>query len=193
MQDLDTLPGIAPEARRRIARAAVVAIGISGFASFALEVVWTRILLISFSATVYSFASMLACFLFGIFLGSRVIASFVDRHENPIGLFAGLELGVAVSVGALCLLVNAVPEAFGRLLGGVAVLLGAARDHTLVVSTLIASFVLLVIPTTLLGATFSVALRAYTTSVSRVGSRTGNLYASNTVGAILARSSRASC
>jgi len=184
-EDLDTLPGIAPEARRRIARAALVAIGVSGFASFALEVVWTRILLISFSATVYSFASMLACFLFGIFLGSRLIASFVDRHENPIGLFAGLELGVAVSVGALCLLVNAVPEAFGRLLGGVAALLGPARDHTLVVSTLIASFVLLVIPTTLLGATFSVALRAYTSNVSQVGNRTGNLYASNTVGAIL--------
>lgn len=183
--DLDPLPGVAPEARRRMAHAAVIAIGVSGFAAFALEVVWTRILLLSFSATVYSFASMLACFLFGIFLGSRGIASSVDWSPNPIRLFAALELGVGVSVGALSLLVYGVPSLFGRLMSGVALLLGEARDHTLVVSTLVASFLLLLVPTTLLGATFSVALRAYTTNVSRVGSRTGNLYAANTIGAIL--------
>jgi spermidine synthase len=184
-RELDPLPGLSAQARERIARAALVAIGLSGFASFALEVVWTRILLVSFSATVYSFASMLACFLFGIFLGSRAIAAFVDRHDNPTGLFAALELGVGVSIGVLCLLLHAVPGLFGRLLNGVALALGEGRDQALVVATLIASFALLVIPTTLLGATFSVALRAYTTSVARVGRRTGNLYAANTAGAIL--------
>jgi spermidine synthase len=184
-READALPGIPPEARRRIARAALIGIAVSGFASFALEVAWTRILVISFSATVYSFSAMLACFLFGIFLGSRFVSSFVDRHPNPIGLFAALELGVGVSVGVMCLLVHVVPGFFGRLMSGVATLLGEAREHTLVVSTLVASFALLFVPTILLGATFAVALRAYTTNVSRVGRRTGNLYAANTFGAIL--------
>ncbi|MGH0035404.1 MAG: fused MFS/spermidine synthase [Myxococcota bacterium] len=182
---LDPLPGVPAEVRRRIAFAALLALGISGFGSFALEVVWTRILLISFSATVYSFASMLSCFLFGIFLGSALISRIVDDHEDPVGLFALLELGVAACVAALCLLINAVPGLFGTMLGNVAALMPFAKGYSLVVATLGASFVLLVIPTTLLGATFSVALRIYTTNVAQVGSRTGNLYFSNTLGAIV--------
>jgi spermidine synthase len=183
--DLDPLPGLDSEVRRRIAWAALLAFGLSGFGSFALEVAWTRILLISFSATVYSFAATLACFLFGIFLGSRMISRAVDRHANPVALFAALELGVAVSVGILGLLLHVVPGVFGRLLGEVAAALPGLQGHALVLTTLVASFPLLVVPATALGATFPVALRIYTTSVAQVGSRTGNIYASNTIGAVV--------
>lgn len=184
-QRIDTLPPMQASDRRRIARAALVALGISGFASFALEVVWTRILLISFSATVYSFASMLACFLFGIFLGSMLVARIVDKHDDPLRLFSYLELGTGLSVAALCLLINAVPDFFGGLLATMAALLPEGSGSALILSTLVASLLLLIAPTTLLGATFSVALRAYTMNVSRIASRTGNLYFSNTFGAIL--------
>lgn len=182
---LDPIPGLDAERRQRLARAAIVVFGLSGFGSFALEVVWTRILLISFSATVYSFASMLSCFLFGIFLGSTWVSGGVDRHKDPIRLFALLELAIGACVGVLCLLVNVVPGLFGGILGAVASLLSGDKSGALVISTLLTSFALLVIPTTLLGATFAVALRTYTTNVARIGSRTGNLYFSNTTGAIL--------
>jgi spermidine synthase len=182
---LDPLQGVDAETRVRLARAAILAFGLSGFGSFALEVVWTRILLISFSATVYSFASMLSCFLFGIFFGSTWISGVVDRHKDPVRLFGYLELGIGVCVAALCLLVNVVPGLFGSILGTVSEILPGDKGNALVISTLLTSFVLLAVPTTLLGATFAVALRTYTTSVARVGSRTGNLYFSNTFGAIL--------
>jgi spermidine synthase len=181
----DPLPEMDARQRRRIARAALLALGFSGFGSFALEVVWTRILLISFSATVYSFASMLACFLAGIFLGSMLVRRVVDEHEDPLQLFAHLELGTGLSVAALCLLINAVPGFFSGLLRVTAALLPEGSDAALIVATLVASFLLLVAPTTLLGATFSVALRTYTMNVSKIASRTGNLYFSNTFGAIL--------
>jgi len=182
---LDTLPDLDPAARARIARAALLGIAVSGIGSFALEVVWTRILLMSFSATVYSFASMLACFLFGIFFGSLLIARFVDRTTDPLGLLAGLELGIAATVALLGVLINAVPGFFSGLLGASMHWLPGAEGSALVIATLAASFFLLVIPTTLLGATFSVALRAYTVNVTRIGSRTGNLYFANTAGAII--------
>jgi len=183
--ELDPVPGFEAAARQRVARVALVAFGVSGFCSFALEVAWTRVLLMSFSATVYSFAATLACFLFGIVLGSRMISRLVDEHPNPVALFARLELSIGASVGILGLLLHAVPGAFGRLLGTVAAAFPDFRDSALVVSTLIASFPLLVIPATLLGATFPVALRIYTTNVAHVGSRTGNIYAANTLGAVL--------
>jgi spermidine synthase len=181
--ELDTLPELDTPERLRIARAALLALGLSGAASFALEVVWTRILVMSFSATVYSFASMLACFLFGIFLGSLLIAPVVDRHRAPLGLFAALELGIGVSVAVLCLLIDAIPGFFGHLLVAAAALGGPAGG--LVIATLAASLALLIVPTTLLGATFSVALRAYTTNASRIGIHTGRLYFANTCGAIV--------
>jgi spermidine synthase len=180
--DLDPLPGLAPGLRRQLATAALIAFGVSGFGSFALEVAWTRILLISFSATVYSFAATLACFLFGIFLGSRMISRLVDRHENPLALFARLELGIAASVAVLGLLLHVTPALFGRLLAALGPRLG---EHALVAATLLVSFPLLVVPASLLGATFPVALRVYTTSVARVGSRSGDIYAANTLGAVL--------
>ncbi len=170
--------------RTKNQRVALLALAISGFASFGFEVVWTRVLLISFSATVYSFASMLACFLFGIFLGSFAVRRFVDAHPEPLALLGRLQLGVGISVAVLAAIVNGVPGVFGDLLGAVSALMGEARGSALVVSTLLASFVLLVVPTSLLGATFPVALRAYTGSVTTVGSSTGNLYAANTFGAI---------
>jgi len=181
MAELDPVPGLEPALRRRLATAALVAFGVSGFGSFALEVAWTRILLMSFSATVYSFAATLACFLFGIFLGTRLVSRVVDRHESPLGLFAQLELGVAASVGVLALLLHATPAVFGRLLAALAAPLG---EHALVAATLLVSFPLLVVPASLLGATFPVALRVYTTSIARVGSRSGDVYAANTAGAV---------
>lgn len=182
---LDPLPGFESRTRHRIANAALIAFGLSGFCSFALEVLWTRILLISFSATVYSFAATLACFLFGIVLGSRLIGRVVDRHRDPVWLFAGLELGCGVSVAVLALLLHALPGVFGNLLGALAATLPGDGEHALVVATLVASFPLLVVPASLLGATFPVALRIYTTNVAQVGRHTGNIYAANTLGAVL--------
>lgn len=182
---LDPIPGLAADRRRRIARLALVAFGVSGFGSFALEVIWTRVLLMSFSATVYSFATTLACFLFGIVVGTRLVSRVVDRHANPVALFAALELGIGVSVGALALLLHVVPSLFGRLLLALGAAWPGGPDQVLVVATLLASFPLLVVPASLLGATFPVALRIYTTSIEHVGSRTGDIYAANTFGAVL--------
>ncbi len=182
---LDPVPGLEARARLRIANVALIAFGVSGFCSFALEVLWTRVLLISFSATVYSFAATLACFLFGIVLGTRLIARVVDRHPNPVWLFAVLELGCGASVAVLAVALHALPGAFGNLLGLLAVALPGGNQHALIVASLVASFPLLAVPASLLGATFPVALRIYTTNVAQVGRRTGNIYAANTLGAVL--------
>ena len=51
-------------------------------AALALEVVWMRILVQVFCATVYAFAIMLSCFLFGIFYGSKWISKRVDQQTS---------------------------------------------------------------------------------------------------------------
>jgi spermidine synthase len=114
-----------------------------------------------------------------------MIADIVDRDENPLRLLGTLESWTGVAVAALAVLVTFVPATFARLLNGFAMLLGDSREYALVLATIVASFTLLAVPAVLSGATFPVALRVYTTSMRRVASRSGNLYAVNTIGAIL--------
>ena len=51
----------------------------SGFVSFALEIVWFRMLVVLFRPTTYAFTVMLATVLAGIAVGSWLSTSFTRR------------------------------------------------------------------------------------------------------------------
>ena len=70
---LSSGPGAAPETTReatRLARGALLIACLCGFVSIALEVVWTRLLILLVGSSVYAFSLMLASFLVGTALGS---------------------------------------------------------------------------------------------------------------------------
>ena len=73
----------------------IAAFALSGFASLAYEVLWTRVLSLIIGSSVYAFTVMLATFLLGIGLGSIIFAPFVDRRKNPLMWFAGFEALIA--------------------------------------------------------------------------------------------------
>lgn len=164
--------------------AVCVAMAVSGMAALALEVVWIRILVQSFSATVYAFSTMLVCFLFGIYLGSHRIYRLLEKHKRPVELLAFLELGLAASVAALALISYLIPPFFGSLIWGLAAFTSAFGVAS-VLAQLIVAGLLIVIPTFLLGATFPVAVTAFTPSVRESAYGTGTIYAANTLGAVL--------
>jgi len=167
------------------ARAALWGIGVSGLAALALEVIWTRVLTQSFSATVYSFATMLACFLFGIALGSRVAGPLVDRERSPLKIFGAIELAIGVCVLLLPLASRAAPTLFGTWVWALNRLLQDDFAIASVVSMFTISGMFILLPTILLGATFPFAIRICTPALGRVAFGTGRVYAANTAGAIL--------
>jgi spermidine synthase len=174
-----------PDYDRSPATIAMIAIGLSGLAALALEVVWMRILVQVFCATVYAFAIMLSCFLFGIFYGSRWISRRVDKQESLVRLFGLLELGLGVSVASLATLTYFVPALFSRVLFR---WIGVSPDHfarSYVAAQFIVSGCLIIVPTLLMGATFPVAVRICTPSLQAVGRGVAGVYAANTVGAII--------
>jgi spermidine synthase len=166
-------------------KAALIAIALSGMAALALEVVWMRILIQSFSATVYAFAIMLSCFLFGIFYGSEWISKRVDQHDSLPRLFGLLELALGVSVASLATLTCFVPPLFTRLLYRWFRVSEANFGSRYVVAQFVVSACLIVVPTLLLGATFPVAARIWTRHPESVGRGVATVYAANTVGAIV--------
>lgn len=153
----------------------------AGFASLAYEVIWTRALIFYVSSTTYSFAAILTTFLFGIMLGSYVMARWVDRIENLIllfGIFEGLiALLALLSIPALNNMA-AVQQWMLRFLN-------VASWSEIVLMVFATSFVILLLPTVLMGAAFPVVNRIYVENIPNLGKGVGSVYMANTIGAVL--------
>jgi spermidine synthase len=163
----------------------LLAVGVSGFAALALEVVWMRILVQTFSATVYAFAIMLACFLAGIFIGSEREARRVDSLERPAERLVRLELALFTYIALLAVLTYLVPGFFGTLLWGLTAITGGSFGAASIIAQGIAAALLIITPTLWLGATFPLAVKVYTWDIRDRALDTGSVYAANTFGALL--------
>ncbi|RKY64064.1 MAG: spermidine synthase, partial [Candidatus Latescibacterota bacterium] len=67
---------------------------VSGACGLVYEVVWTRMLVVAFGATVWAASTVLSAFMGGMALGSYMFGRAADRHPDPLRLYAYLELGV---------------------------------------------------------------------------------------------------
>lgn len=156
------------------------AYGLVGFCMLALEVVWTRLLVIVFLGTTYAYTTMLAALLCGIALGSAAAAGFVDRLRRPVAVFGG----VVALLGIACLFT------LGWFADLPDKLIAAQREYaqdwngeTLAKFKL--AFSVLFIPTVLSGMAFPLAARALGVGRNRIGRQVGRLYAANTLGGVL--------
>jgi spermidine synthase len=119
---------------------------------------------------------MLAAFLFGIALGSMVLARWVDRIKQPVITFGIVQLGIGLF--ALILM-----PAFEQLYGITYVLqstFGGSRFWAF-----FSCFIVMCLPTFLMGASFPLVTKIYTGNARQLGRSIGNVYAINTVGSIL--------
>jgi spermidine synthase len=152
----------------------------SGAAGLIYEVVWTRMLTQIFGNTTYAIATVLAAFMAGLALGSYLFGQIADKRKNDLLLYGILEAGVGI-YGFL------VPWLF-KLGQKVYIPLFSLNDaYPLLFNMLLffLSFFLLVFPTLLMGATLPVLSRFFVSSFTHLGRRVGDLYATNTMGAVL--------
>lgn len=158
---------------------AAAALGISGFASLTLQVVWTRLLALVMGPTTYAFSTMVAVFIAGLAIGAAAVSGLAARTRQPI---AWLALCLAVSVG--CAAGSAALVDRG-LLAMVAVVV---QPDVTFVDLLFRQALLaagLVGPMTIaFGAAFPFAVALAARSDDTVASDLGLVYAVNTAGAI---------
>ena len=156
--------------------------GLSGFASFAYEIFWTRALVHLMGNSTYAFTMMLASFLSGIALGGFLIRFVVDRYALGLKTFAWLQILIgATSAAALPLLFWLVqsPTVRDTLLGF------ASRSGMLILSHFLVSLLVMLVPATMIGATFPLVGRIYVKDLRRTGADVGKIYAVNTMGNVL--------
>jgi spermidine synthase len=162
---------------------ATSAVAISGFAALALEVAWTRLLAMSLGGSTYAFTIMLATFILGVALGSRLIASRRFSRHDPVLLLAGSLVVVAGTLALWMPFGEKLPYAFMAVRE---VIRATPRAYPLyqIVSFLLCLAVMIV-PTTAMGATLPLASRIAARSTGALGSRIGLTYAANTLGTLL--------
>jgi len=154
-------------------------VALSGAAALAFEILFFHQARLAFGSGVAATSLVLAAFMAGLALGNAIAARRGDALAQPLRVFAALELGIALTGVALVARLSLLGPVLADLLGPLAphpAVLAAARFG--------GAFVLLVIPTTAMGLTLPVIVRAVSTSAETFGPALGRLYGWNTLGAV---------
>lgn len=156
------------------------AFGLSGMAALIYEIVWIRPLSLIFGSTMYATSTIIAAFLTGLALGSWIFSKYADRIENPLKTFAFLELGIGIYGLIMISLFNILPSFYLKLYN-----VFSFSFIIFFVLQFLLSFAIVLIPTTLMGATWPLINKAYIGHSEKIGKRTGALYSINNIGAVV--------
>ncbi|HET7770905.1 MAG TPA: fused MFS/spermidine synthase, partial [Chloroflexota bacterium] len=192
-------PALAPAAENRLAGALatlffflfVAAFFVaSGAAGLIYQVAWVRILSMIFGVTVHAVSAVLAGFMAGLALGSFVAGRVAERVRNPLLVYGIVEIGI----GATGILTPAAFRELGQVYPAVnnwiegavpAFAAGTPLGHALPIALrLLLAFAILLIPTSLMGATLPIMLKSSLIRGSSLSGSVSLLYAINTMGAI---------
>jgi len=155
------------------------AFGLSGAAALIYEVLWARTLSLVFGNTVYAVSTMLTAFMAGLSLGAFIGGKLTDKTNNHLFLFGVFELGIALFGLATFPLIKILPSIY----------IYAYKNlnlsfYSFCLIQFILSFLIMVIPTSLMGATFPVVSKIVTNKLTSLGEDIGNIYSVNTFGSI---------
>lgn len=153
---------------------------ISGIAGLTFETVWFRLAGLSLGNSVWSASLVLAAFMGGLTLGNGLVARFSSRIERPIRLYALLEIAIGIASLLVVLALPRLTVVLGPVLASV-----TDTPWLLNLTRLGSAFILLVLPTTAMGATLPLLADALSRSNPSFGAAVGKLYGWNTLGAML--------
>lgn len=153
---------------------------LSGATGLIYQVLWLRLLSLVFGVTLWAASMVLGSFMAGLALGSTVGGRLVDRARRPLLWYGTAEVLVGLTALATPVALAAVERAYVGLhpaFSPAPVLLAALR--------FLLAFAILLVPTSLMGATLPILIKSSLAQGGGLGSRIGLLYATNTAGAIL--------
>jgi spermidine synthase len=178
----DSSAGDGPATGRWTVRLVVLGLGLSGFTSFAYEIYWTRSLVFLLGNSTYALTTMLAAFLTGIALGGYGIRFLLARLPDKVAIFGWIQvlLGLLSALALPMLFGIAEPQAVGRHLAE-----SAAEPLPLLLSGFGVAFLVMLMPATLIGATFPLAGDIVARDLRTTGADVGRVYAVNTWGNVL--------
>ncbi len=158
---------------------AIVAFAVSGFAAMVYQVAWMRSLSLVIGSSVYAVSLTLTAYILGLALGASIVSRLVDRWERLLWRLGGIEIGIGAAALAVVPILGRLPLAMIGIVERFSGSFGAlmAAEFGIV-------FLVILVPTVLMGGVFPLVVRICTRRLEAVGRSVGAVYASNTVGAI---------
>ena len=174
-----TTPAAHEQVPRGGVRAVYVAIGLSGACALAAEVIWTRLLSLTFGASVYTFSMILAVFLAGLGIGSATAAWLARIVNSPRVALAWCQLLLTAAIAwAAVVIFTALPNW--------PINPSLAPSAWFALQMDLARAALALLPAAVLwGTSFPFALAAIAVPGEDTSRLVGRVYAANTIGSIL--------
>ena len=160
-------------------RLALAVSAISGLASLAYEVAWSRSLALSLGSSIQALTLILAAFILGLALGSAIASRFAARTKEPTRGLALLQAGAGLAAILLLPLLGDLPIHVADLVSS----LDTSYEKLLLAEFALIALAILV-PATILGAVFPFACRLAVGSDDAIGRTVGAVYTWNTLGSI---------
>jgi predicted membrane-bound spermidine synthase len=153
---------------------------LSGAAGLVYELIWVRQLYQVFGSTIHSVTTVVAAYMGGLGMGAWVLGRRADRHARPEILYGLLEL----AIGIFGLASPWVTQGIGAVYLGAARALGPGLWAGTAIKFVFA-FVVLLIPTFLMGGTLPVLTRAFARDRSdQLRGELALFYGLNTIGGV---------
>src|SRR5438034_775908 len=148
---------------------------LSGASGLVYEVIWVRLTGLVFGNTAQAIATVLGAFMAGLALGSWQLGKHADRVVRPLRTYGFLEIGIGISAALVPLAFHSLNSVYRAVTPAVAGFPGGTTTLRF-----ITSFLVLMIPTFLMGGTLPMLTRFFTHRVEDVERNVGILYALNT-------------
>ncbi len=153
-----------------------------GFSFLVYEIIWLKLLSLIFGVTIYSITIILVCIMAGLALGSYLMGRIADNFKNPLNIFGFITLGLGFS-GFIT------PQLFKSLLSFYKILNAYFKFLELPILSLIFrftySFLILILPTTLVGATLPIIVKSSLFKLQNVNKYISLFYSINTLGSVI--------
>ncbi len=158
---------------------AALALGVSGFLSLALQIVWSRLLAQVLGPTTYAFSLVVAIFIAGLALGAMLGRRLADRMAQPA---AGLAIVLATAVIAVSVSVGTIDTGLTSMIAAVTAPQATFESVLWQQVRLVGAWLLPL--AVALGCAFPLAIKTGTGRDESLGADLGLIYAVNTIGAI---------
>lgn len=162
-----------------IAALAILFFG-SGVCALIYQLLWLRMMGWVFGVTVYAASTVWASFMAGLAVGSLAAGNVGDRVRHPLRWFGVTELLIGATALATPAILSELQKLYVALYPSLPRALPALTAARLVIALLV-----LIVPTTLMGATLPLVIKGSEARGGSLGAHLGVLYGSNAIGAIV--------
>jgi spermidine synthase len=152
----------------------------SGVCALIYQVMWLRMLALVFGVTVYAASTVLASFMAGLAMGSYGAGRVAAHLRSPLIAFGVVEIAIGVTAFMTPLVLDIARDLWVSAHPSLPPAMAAVTAARFLVAIAV-----LIVPTTLMGATLPLVMESALVRDRAVASRIGLLYAANTAGAII--------